>query len=82
MLEETKSNPRLHLCAEQLPEIKNWKVGQTYELKLKVKQVGLTMSTCDNEMHADFEILKIKPEGKKEEKYSKEVVKKAASMIS
>lgn len=55
--------PTLCLDSKNLPEIKDWKVGQTYEVSLKIKQTS--MSTSEREggesrTHADFVIEAIK----------------------
>ncbi len=55
--------PSLCLDSRQLPEVKDWKVGQTYEVSLKIKQTS--MSTSEREggesrTHADFVIEAIK----------------------
>lgn len=74
-----KMKPMLHLSSEECPEIAKWKVGKTYELSLKVKQIGMMM--MDKKVMADFEIQKVTPESESKEKYDKEVVKKAISAI-
>lgn len=33
--------PRLHLSSKDLPAIKNWEVGEDYEIKLKVRQESM-----------------------------------------
>lgn len=78
---DEKPCPMLHLTSKDLPEIKKWKVGQTYDLVLKVKQVGANINTYDSILRGDFEILKVKPVESKSENYDKSVVKKAVSMI-
>ena len=40
MPKQEKMPTMLHLSEDDLPEIKNWKVGQMYTIHLNVKQVG------------------------------------------
>lgn len=48
--------PHLHLSFEDLPEAKNWKVGETYEVGLKVKQTAMHQEE-GTEGGASFEIV-------------------------
>ncbi len=70
---------RIHLNAEDLPAIKNWKVGSTYTIKLKVKQVGAHQDTYgDKKMHrAEFEVLSAK-DGSEKKEYSPDAIKKVS----
>ena len=47
--------PTLYLTNKDLPEIKTWKVGESYDLIVSVKQVSLHDSGNGN-MSASFEI--------------------------
>lgn len=47
----------LELSAEDFPEIKNWKVGSTYNVLLKIKQVAMHID--ETEQCASFEILSL-----------------------
>jgi hypothetical protein len=42
-----KMPPSLSVSEDDLPEIRNWKVGSTYNVKVRMKQVS---SSLDNEM--------------------------------
>lgn len=50
--------PTLSLTTKELPEIANWKVGETYEIVLKVKQTSLSQDEYDGtkKTRASFEI--------------------------
>lgn len=60
----------LSLDSEDLPEIKDWKVGETYEVTLKIKQISASkgveypMEAGDKEnkdtVHGRFEVLEAK----------------------
>lgn len=45
--------PRVSFSLKQLPQAKNWKVGKTYTVKMKIKQKGIS------ENSAEFEITHI-----------------------
>ncbi len=47
--------PTIHLTSKDLPEIKNWKVGESYDLIISVKQTGLNEGQ-NGMMMASFEI--------------------------
>lgn len=65
--------PRLSLDEKMLPAMKDWKVGEEYEITLKVKQIGAHINT-DGKHDANFEILKAmtQDEEDKEDKKEKE----------
>jgi hypothetical protein len=44
---EYKPKPSLSLDAKDLPELKNFKIGQTYDLDVKVKVVSLSKDDDD-----------------------------------
>lgn len=63
MLKPTKSKPRyptVRMDLDTIPEAKEWKVGKTYEVGLKLKMVGISQSRFDNS--AEFEIRGIEPD--------------------
>lgn len=66
--------PTFRIDLDHLPEAKDWKVGKTYMISMKVKQVGLSQSRFDNS--AEFEIREIEGkdagESDKEEEYEGE----------
>lgn len=58
--------PRFSLDLDHIPEAKDWKIGETYNIEFKVKMTGLSQSRFDNS--ADFEILEIETESDEDEK--------------
>ncbi|MFA7257644.1 MAG: hypothetical protein WC047_08735, partial [Kiritimatiellales bacterium] len=40
--------PRFRIELDHLPEAKKWKIGKEYEINLKVKMVGISMSRFQN----------------------------------
>lgn len=53
--------PTIRLDSKVLPEIKEWKVGKTYEVHLKIRQVEAhedKLSDNKKQLHARFEVLK------------------------
>ena len=53
--------PTISLDSKVLPELKEWRVGKTYEIHLKVRQVEVhedTLSDNKKQLHARFEVLK------------------------
>ena len=65
-----KKYPKINLSHEFFPETKNWKVGKTYNIELKVKMTGLSISKFDNS--SDFEIHGFDSESTKSEANEKE----------
>ena len=55
--------PSFHISSSDLPEVKDWEVGQNYEINLLVKQVG-KREDDDGKISGDFDIIAIKSEGK------------------
>lgn len=51
------ARPTLHLSFQDLPAAKNWKVGETYEVSLKLKQISMHKDTTGG--GAAFEIIGI-----------------------
>lgn len=63
--EPRKTPPSLSLSDEDLPDIKNWKVGETYKIVVEAKQVSSSMGDTimgegKKKMNARFEILSVK----------------------
>lgn len=66
--------PSFTLTTKDLPEIKDWKVGGVYFLKIKVEQTQLgkgqteweTTTKGEKEMHARFQMLALEAVDKKE----------------
>lgn len=66
--------PSFTLSSVDLPELKDWKVGEAYFLKVKVEQVSLgkgeeewgTPKENDKKRHARFQILSIEAMNEKE----------------
>lgn len=50
--------PTFSLTDKDLPEIKEWKVGDKYRILLEVEQVGADKDEFDKRLHARFRILK------------------------
>ena len=63
-----KMPPEVSFDKTELPEIKNWKVGGKYELKLKVEQISIGKDTMDNEkeLRARFKVLEVAAIGKED----------------
>ena len=62
--------PSIHLDEKQLPEIKNWKVGNKYELCIEVEMTSHSKSEYNNGAYsAEFKINKV--ESDKDEKNEK-----------
>ena len=61
-----KMMPSLSLDAEDLPEIKDWKIGGKYTLKVEVEQVSaskddmMTEGAKKSPMHARFRVITVK----------------------
>lgn len=49
--------PTFRLDLQHIPEAKDWKVGETYNVEMTVKMVGISQSRYDNS--AEFEIHEI-----------------------
>lgn len=56
---------------EQLPEMEDWKSGETYQLKLRVKQIR-KIEGNNNEVEANFEIVAVKTDEKEEDELTPE----------
>jgi len=48
--------PTISIDENQLPEIKNWKIGKTYMIELSVELTGLHKKYDSDMICADFEI--------------------------
>ena len=60
-----KYPPTLSLSEEDLPEIKGWRVGQTYKMVVEAKQTSSSMGDTimgegKKKMNARFEIVNVK----------------------
>ena len=60
-----KIYPKIRIHTDHLPEAKDWKVGESHEIHMKGKMVGLSQSKFQNE--AEFEITHIEPKDKDDE---------------
>lgn len=73
--------PSFYISIEHLPEAKDWEIGKTYDVTLRVRQTGLNIHRHEGRKEdygsADFEIIGIKPHGevKKEAKTTPRMVK-------
>lgn len=58
---EPEWNPSVSFDEKQLPEIKNWQVGEEYTIVLKVKQTSSRLQGPDHDqrMAADFDIQQV-----------------------
>lgn len=56
---DRKMFPRLRIELVHLPEAKKWEIGKEYDLKLRLKQTGLSISKFQND--AEFDIIGIDP---------------------
>lgn len=61
--------PTLRVSAKNLPEVKNWKVDETYKVVVEMQMSGINKYGDDYE--ATFKIKSIKDLGKKDKGYSK-----------
>jgi hypothetical protein len=55
------SKPTISLDSKCLPELKDWKVGKTYEIHLKIRETGVHEDRYDDNkkrLHATFEVIK------------------------
>lgn len=54
------SKPTISLDSKSLPKIKDWKVGKTYEVHLKIRETGVHEDSYDDKkyLHATFELLR------------------------
>lgn len=60
---EEEPKPYLNLTVKHLPAIKNWQVGKTYRIELKVRQTSMDKYT-DRPLSAGFEVLSVKDGGR------------------
>ena len=54
---EKKHQPTVHFDFNSLPQGRVWKVGEKYEITLRVKQIGLHVGEEEKMGGAEFEIL-------------------------
>jgi hypothetical protein len=78
---KAKIYPTVYFDEEDLPEIKNWKVGDHYYLVMEVEEIAMRqgkewqgdVDEKDNKMQATFKVLKV---GGKEEDFESEYGRK------
>lgn len=58
-----KQFPRFRMELVHLPEAREWKIGKEYQVLLKVKMTGLSISKFQND--SEFDIIGIDPNVKK-----------------
>ena len=63
--------PSFHLDETQLPEIRDWKIGEEYTIQLKVRQTGAREGRSE-EVMGEFEVLAVGVVDTKAEKKEKE----------
>lgn len=79
--------PHFNIGIQHLPEAKDWKIGQTYDITLRVKQTGVHISRNETSKKdigdASFEILGIEPHGpvKKAAKPTKKPAKRYSRLV-
>jgi hypothetical protein len=54
------SKPRIYISSEMLPAIKDWKIGEKYDIMIKVKQESMRQIGGDDGLEASFEVLSAK----------------------
>jgi len=58
--------PSLYLNGDELPEIKKWKVGEEYTLKIKVRMSSYSeeksLEVKGGNSHASFEVMGVEPQ--------------------
>ena len=57
--------PNVSIGLDVLPEAKDWKIGKTYEVRLRIRQTGMHMSKGGHGENgsAQFDIVGIDPKG-------------------
>lgn len=80
---KTKIYPTFSLDSEDLPAVKDWKVGQKYMLEMEVEEISMRQGSewqgadnKDKKVHATFKIMKV---GVKDEAYEDEYARKRSS---
>ena len=61
--EPRKFYPHIRLEHQFFPEVKKWEVGKEYEVKLKLKMTGISISRFQND--SDFDIVECEIEKSK-----------------
>ena len=61
MLKPKDMPATVHLDSKTLPDIRNWEVGKTYTVELKIRQTSY-IAEEDNRVSAGFEIVSVKAE--------------------
>jgi len=55
------SKPTISLDSKVLPAIKEWRVGKTYEIHLKIREISVhedDLADNKKQLHASFEVVK------------------------
>ena len=82
-MRKAKIYPTFQLDDEDLPELKDWKVGEKYTVIMEVEQLSMRQGsewqgadTKDKKTYATFKILRVGVEEEKEEDYETEYANK------
>jgi len=67
--------PTIHFNEKQLPELKHWRVGENYEVALKIRQTSMREGD-DKKISASFDIVGVKV--LMDEKEAKKQLRKAS----
>jgi hypothetical protein len=62
----TDYKPTIYIDSKQLPAVKDWKVGETYVVVLKIKMTGMHERE-DKSVSGDFQIEKVTPKDEKKD---------------
>lgn len=60
---EMPQYPRIYVDSKQMSEIGDWEVGETYELKVKIKMTGKTET--ENRVDGNFDVIAYERTNKK-----------------
>ncbi len=61
-MEVGMSKPRIFLSSKMLPAIKDWEIGEKYDIMISVKQESARLLGEGDGMEASFEVLSAKVE--------------------
>lgn len=61
-MEVGMSKPRIYLSSKMLPAIKDWEIGEKYDIMISVKQESMRQIGGDDGLEASFEVLSAKAE--------------------
>lgn len=82
-MKKVKIYPTFQIDDEDLPELKDWKVGEKYTLVMEVEQLSMRQGnewqgsdTKDKKVHATFKIISVGVEEPKEETYDEEYARR------